>query len=60
MKRNYYPSNKSDTLMPYEKPDLNDEMITIGAPRTDIPKPPATTLFSASVEEIEADLMLSF
>lgn len=60
-KTSYWGSSKQtqDTQMPYHDPSTNDAMDTKEA-RTDIPKPPATDVFTASVEEVEADLMLSF
>lgn len=60
-KTSYWGASKqnADTHMPYHKPDANDAMDTT-LPRTDIPKPPQSDVFSASVEEVEADLMLSF
>lgn len=60
MKRNYWAANKNqDTLIPYAKPDQNEIQSTT-CPRDNIPKPPKSSLQSASIEEVEADLMLSF
>lgn len=61
MKRNYWGASKQtqDTLILYSKPDQN-ELQTTAVPRDNIPKPPKSSVESASIEEVEADLMLSF
>lgn len=60
-KTSYWGASKQtqDTQIPYSTIELNDAQDTTH-PRSDIPKPPKTDVQSASVEEVEADLMLSF
>ena len=60
-KTSYWTHAKTsqDTQMPYPTKEFNDAMDTT-QPRGDIPRPPPSDIQSASVEEVEADLMLSF